>query len=125
MAHIEPNVIQGLLDGVDKLERMITTCGPSASGKFQRTKIDEVRAAVIGGASRFDASRRSQLSEQKQNALQEELVTVRNTLMEITQNVDHKHRRNPLESESASTKSIIWLAIFGFIFAAILLSLIR
>lgn len=47
MAHIEPNVIQGLLDEVDKLERMIATCGPSASGKLQRTKIDEVRAAVI------------------------------------------------------------------------------
>jgi len=40
-------VIQGLLDEVDKLERMIATCGPSASGKLQRTKIDEVRAAVI------------------------------------------------------------------------------
>jgi homogentisate 1,2-dioxygenase len=101
------------------------TCEPSASGTFQRTKIDEVRAAVIGGAAQLDASRWSQLSEQKQQDLQEGLVMVKNTLMEITRNADHKKGRSLLENESASTKSIIWLAIFGFIFAATLLSLIR
>jgi hypothetical protein len=125
VAHIKPNVIQELLDEVEKLERTIMVFTPSAQGKFQHTKIDEVRAAVIGGTSRFDASRRLQLSEQKQKDLQKELVMVRNTLMDITRNVDHKKGRNIMESESASTKSIIWLAIFGFIFAATLLSLIR
>ena len=65
------------------------------------------------------------MSEQKKQELQEEVTTMRDTLMDMTRNVDDKNPRSISEDDSPSTKSITWLAIFGFIFAATLLSLIR
>jgi hypothetical protein len=125
VTHIEPNVIQGLLDEVEKLENSITACTPLARDKFQHVRINEVRAAIVNGTAQFDAAQWSQLSEQKQQELQEELITMRGMLLEITRNGDDKNQPSLRAADSASSKPIIWLAIFGLIFAATLLSLIR
>jgi hypothetical protein len=125
VAHIEPAVIQGLLAEVEKLENTMTTGLPPVGDEFRRAKIDEARTAIINGAAHFDAARWSQLSKQKQQELQEELMTMRDMLMDMTRNVDDKNRRSFSEGDTASSKTILWLAIFGLIFVATLLSLIR
>lgn len=122
MARIKPDVIQRLLVEVEKLE---TTCTLSARDRHRRAKIDETRASVVNEAAQFDTARWSQLSEQKQQELQEELMTIRDTLMEVSRNGNDKTPPRFSAGDSASPKSIIWLAIFGLIFAATLLSLIR
>ena len=49
---------------------------------------------------------------------------VRDTLLDVARR-EGRDEPSGISDGSASTKSIIWLAIFGFIFAATLLSLIR
>jgi hypothetical protein len=122
VARIEPDVLQKLLVEVEKLE---TTCALSARDRLQRAKIDEAKASVINGAARFDGARWAQLGEQEQQELQEKLMTMRDTLMEVSRNGNDKIPPSFSAGDSASPKSIIWLTIFGLIFAATLLSLIR
>jgi hypothetical protein len=122
VARIDPDVIQRLLVEVEKLE---TTCALSARDRLQRAKIDEARASVINGPARFDAARWAQLSERKQRELQEELMTMRDTLTEVSRNRNDRIPPSFSAKDSASPKSILWLTIFGLIFAATLLSLIR
>lgn len=125
MANINPNIIQSLLDEVDKLETRINAFTESRRSELRQTRINEVRAAITGGATKVDTTRWSQLSEQKQNELQEELVMVQDALLKVAQTESRKEPSALLDNESASIKSIIWLAIFGFIVAATLLSLVR
>lgn len=125
VANINPNIIQSLLDEVDKLETRINAFTESRRSELRQTRINEVRAAITGGATKVDTTRWSQLSEQKQNELQEELVMVQDALLKVAQTESRKEPSALLDNESASIKSIIWLAIFGFIVAATLLSLVR
>jgi hypothetical protein len=124
VANVDPSVIRTLLDDIERLRKTIIGFTGSRSSRLKDSKLDKVRAAVLDGAAQFDSIQWCRLSEQRQKDLQEQLIMVRDTLLEMAR------REGPDEPSGipdglASTKSIIWLAIFGFVFVATLLSLIR
>jgi len=121
VANVDPSVIRTLLDGIERLKKTITGFTGSRPSRLEDSKLDKVRAAVLCGAVQFDSVQWCRLSEQRQKDLQEELIMVRDTLLDVA----GREEPSGLPDGSASAKSIIWLAIFGFIFAATLLSLIR
>jgi hypothetical protein len=128
VANVDPSVIRTLLDDIERLRKTISGFTGSRSSRLE-DKLDKVRAAVLGGAAQFDSVQWCRLSEQRQKELQEQLIMVRDTLLRDTL-LDVARREGRDEPSGipdglASTKSIIWLAIFGFVFAATLLSLIR
>lgn len=125
VANIKPSVIQKLLDEVERLEGMAGGLIHRRSDKFPEIRLNEVRAAVFGGAAKFDPARWMQLNEQKQHELKEQLTMMRDTLLTVARQDEQKTPGYFTDNEAASTRAIIWLAIFGFIFAATLLSLIR
>ena len=129
VANVDPRVIQTLLDDIERLRKTIIDFTGSRSSRLEDSKLDKVRAAVLGGAAQFDSVQWCRLSEQRQKELQEQLIMVRDTLLRDTLlDVARREGRDEpsgISDGSASTKSIIWLAIFGFVFAATLLSLIR
>jgi len=123
VANVDPSVIRTLLDDIERLKTIIDFTG-SRSSRLEDSKLDKVRAAVLGGAAQFDSAQWYRLSEQRQKDLQEQLIMVRDTLLDVARR-EGRDEPSGISDGSASTKSIIWLAIFGFIFAATLLSLIR
>ena len=127
VANVDPSVIRTLLDDIERLRK--TIIGFSRSSRLEDSKLDKVRAAVLGGAAQFDNVQWCRLSEERQKELQEQLIMVRDTLLrDILLDVARREGRDEpsgIPDGLASTKSIIWLAIFGFVFAATLLSLIR
>jgi hypothetical protein len=125
VANIKPSVMQNLLDEVEKLEKMTSVITQPRRDQLPNTKINEVRAAVFGGTAKVDPARWLQLNEQKQHELKEQLTMMRDTLLTVARQDEQKTPGYFTDNETASTSAIIWLAIFGFIFAATLLSLIR
>lgn len=123
VANVDPSVIRTLLDDIERLKTIIDFTG-SRSSRLDDSKLDKVRAAVLGGAAQFDSAQWYRLSEQRQKDLQEQLIMVRDTLLDVARR-EGRDEPSGISDGSASTKSIIWLAIFGFVFAATLLSLIR
>lgn len=124
MANVDPSVIRTLLDDIERLRKTIIGFTVSRSSRLEDSKLDKVRAAVLGGAAQFDSVQWCRLSEQRQKDLQEQLIMVRDTLLDVARR-EGRDAPSGIPDGSASTKSIIWLAIFGFVFAATLLSLIR
>lgn len=117
-------VIQRLLDEVERLECELRGSGNMETVKINENSIHEARSAIIGGPV-FDPGRWSQLSADKQKALLDRLTMVRDGLLAKNSVEDAKHSNYLLQREGESKQSVIWLAIFGFIFAATLLSLIH
>lgn len=124
VANVDPSVIQTLLDDIERLRKTIIDFMGSRSSRLEDSKLDKVRAAVLGGAAQFDSVQWCRLSEQRQKDLQEQLIMVRDTLLDMARR-EGRDEPSGIPDGLASTKSIIWLAIFGFVFAATLLSLIR
>jgi hypothetical protein len=124
VANVDPSVIRTLLDDIERLRKTIIGFTGSRSSRLEDSKLDKVRGAVLGGAAQFDSAQWYRLSEQRQKDLQEQLIMVRDTLLDVARR-EGRDEPSGISDGSASTKSIIWLAIFGFIFAATLLSLIR
>lgn len=124
VANVDPSVIRTLLDDIERLRKTIIGFTVSRSSRLEDSKLDKVRAAVLGGAAQFDSVQWCRLSEQRQKDLQEQLIMVRDTLLDVARR-EGRDAPSGIPDGSASTKSIIWLAIFGFVFAATLLSLIR
>jgi hypothetical protein len=124
VANVDPSVIQTLLDDIERLRKTIIDFMGSRSSRLEDSKLDKVRAAVLGGAAQFDSVQWCRLSEQRQKELQEQLIMVRDTLLDVARR-ERRDEPSGIPDGLASTKSIIWLAIFGFVFAATLLSLIR
>lgn len=124
VANVDPSVIQTLLDDIERLRKTIIDFMGSRSSRLEDSKLDKVRAAVLGGAAQFDSVQWCRLSEQRQKDLQEQLIMVRDTLLDVARR-EGRDEPSGIPDGLASTKSIIWLAIFGFVFAATLLSLIR
>ena len=124
VANVDPSVIQTLLDDIELLRKTIIDFMGSRSSGLEDSKLDKVRAAVLGGAAQFDSVQWCRLSEQRQKDLREQLIMVRDTLLDAVRR-EGRDEPSGIADGSASTKSIIWLAIFGFVFAATLLSLIR
>jgi len=107
------------------LEKTTNALTRTQASKVANAEIDAVRTMVSGGAAEFDAARWARLNEQKQCELKEQLTMVRNNLLDIARPEGQRELSDLTNGEPASTAAIIWLAIFGFIFAATLLSLIR
>ena len=124
VANVDPSVIRTLLDDIERLRKTIIGFTGSRSSRLEHSKLDKVRAAVLGDAAQFDSVQWCLLSEQRQKDLQEQLIMVRDTLLDMARR-EGRDEPSGIPDGSASTKSIIWLAIFGFVFAATLLSLIR
>ena len=124
VANVDPSVIRTLLDDIERLRKTIIGFMGSRSSRLEDSKLDKVRAAVLGGAAQFDSVQWCRLSEQRQKDLREQLIMVRDTLLDAVRR-EGRDEPSGIPDGLASTKSIIWLAIFGFVFAATLLSLIR
>jgi hypothetical protein len=121
VADVDPRVMQELLEQVKKLERRL-----EGSGKMTKAKLNgivDVRTAVGGRAVDFDASRWKQLSAATQKDLVKRLKSIRDELLEAS--VIHRRESNDFMYESGSRELVIWLIVFGVIFAATLLSLVR
>ncbi len=124
VSNIEPKVILQLLEEVETFMRINGVQGMTKR-KLLELKINNVRAAVTGGTAEFEATRWSRLSGGRQNEIFTQLTAVRDELIN-SKNVKSSHPADdPAFRENVSNKSVIWLAILGFIFAATLLSLIR
>lgn len=94
------------------------------TARINEKAINEIRAAIMGGPI-FDASRWSQLTEDKQKDLLDRLTMIRDAYV-AKNNVEIVRQSNYLlQGEGRTTQSIIWVAVFGSIFAATLFSLIR
>jgi hypothetical protein len=121
VADVDPRVMQELLEQVEKLERKL-----EGSGKMTKAKLNgigDVRTAVGGRAVDFDDSRWKELGAATQKDLAKRLKSIRDELLEAS--VIHRRESNDFMYESGSRELIIWLIVFGVIFAATLLSLIR
>ena len=95
------------------------------AAKIHEKRIREIQTAVMDG-SVFDPSILSNLSVDKQKELLDRLTRLHNERFAQNSVGDEKFLNYSLEGGGGESKqSIIWLAIFGFIFAATLLSLIR
>jgi hypothetical protein len=124
VANIEPKVILQLLDEVETFMR-INGVQDMTKRKLLELRINGLSAAVSGETAEFDATRWSRLSGGRQNEILTRLTAVRDELIN-SKNVQSSRPDNDATfSDGVSNKSVIWLAIFGVIFAATLLSLIR
>jgi hypothetical protein len=117
-------VIQRLLDDIKRLECKSEGIADMETAKFNEERLNEIRAAIMLGPV-FDPSHWSQLSVDQQRDILDRLTTIRDGLLAKNGVAHAKHSNCLLQREGESKQSIIWLAIFGFIFAATLLSLIR
>src|SRR4030095_12888814 len=124
VANVSSSVTRTLLDDIERLRKTIIGFTGSRSRRLEDSKLDKVRAAVLGDAAQFDSVQWCRLSEQRQKDLQEQLIMVRDTLLDVARR-EVREAPSGISDGSPSPKSIIWLAIFGFVFAATLLSLIR
>ena len=118
--NVDPSAIQTLLDDIERLKAMIGAfTGAKPSGPF-----DQARAAVLACSEKFDNEHWSRLSGQHQRELQEQLIMAREALLDLARRAASDKTGGVAET-TLSARSVIWLAICGFIFAATLLSLIR
>ena len=123
MSSAEPILIQRLLDEVESLEAELKGSVSMEAAKVHEKRIREIRTAVMDG-SVFDPGNLSNLSVDKQKELLDRLTRLHNERF-AQKSVRNEFLNYSLEGDGESKQSIIWLAIFGFIFAATLLSLIR
>ena len=63
MANVDPSVIRTLLDDIERLRKTIIGFTGSRSSRLEDSKLDKVRAAVLGGAAQFDSVQWCRLSE--------------------------------------------------------------
>jgi hypothetical protein len=124
VAKVDPDVILQLLKEVEHLEKM-NGVGDMTKGKLLELTISDLRTAVSGGTAEFDAARWSCLSPERQDELSKRLTGARDALLNGADTRASRPVNDTLPGDGVSNRSIIWLAIFGFIFAATLLSLIR
>lgn len=122
--NIDPGSIQTLLDDIDRLKAMITAFTGSGPSGLDDGQFDQARTAVLAGSEKFDSDRWSRLSGLRQRELQEQLILAREALLDLARRARSDGTSGVAET-TLSARSVIWLAIFGFIFAATLLSLIR
>jgi len=116
VANVEPKIISQLLGEVDNSEN-IDGVSDMTKGKLLELRINAMRAAMNSRTARFDAVRQKEKFT-RLTAVHEELID--NDPLQTPRPVADTDPR-----DSVSNKSIIWLTVFGFIFAAILLALIR
>jgi hypothetical protein len=83
VANVDPSVIQTLLDDIERLKKTIIGFTGSRSSRLEDNKLDKVCAAVLGGAAQFDSVQWCRLSEKRQKDLQEQLIMVRDTLLDM------------------------------------------
>lgn len=122
VADVDPRVMQALLEQVEKLERRLEGSGKMITAKLNG--IGDVRTAIGGGAMDFDARRWTELSTATQKDLLKRLTSIRDELLEASV-IQRRESNDFMHYESGSRQPVIWLIVFGFIFAATLLSLVR
>lgn len=125
MENIGPRPIQQLLDEINKLQRNSEKDADMSTDRLKQTKIKNIRAIVKGRAGNVDANRRSQLSVEKQREYVDRPKAIRNELLDLAKTSNSRQLKDFLEDAGESNQSMIWLVIFGVIFVATLLSLIR
>lgn len=124
MANVEPKVILQSLGKVDNSEN-IDGISDMTKGKWLELRINPMRVAVKSRTAGFDAGRHSRLSAGRQKEKFSRLTAVRDELIYGVPLQTPRPVADTEPGDSVSNKSIIWLTVFGFIFAAILLALIR
>jgi hypothetical protein len=126
VANIEPRVVQRLFDDMDKLVRKLEENRDMSIDKTNQAKVRNIRSTVTDNAGNFDANRWLQLNVETQREYLESIESIRSSLRDVDQ---PDNRRRPFndtaKGDDGSKQSMIWLVIFGFIFIATLLSLIR
>lgn len=123
MANIEPHVIRQLLLAVEKLERELKGVNRMKRDKSDRRAIKEI-GSELDGAAALDEFRWRQLDAEKQKRLLRQLTVIHRDLLEV-RGARAGQSSYLMHDNGVSRASIIWLTVFGFIFAATLLSLIR
>lgn len=123
--NIGRRVIQQLLDEINQRERNSEKNADLSTDKMKQAKIENIRAIVRNGAGKVDANRRSQLSVEKQRESVDRPKAIRNELLDLAKTSNSRQLKDFLEDAGESNQSMIWLVIFGVIFVATLLSLIR
>lgn len=124
MANIEPHVIRQLLLAVEKLERELKGVNRMKRDKSDRRAIKEI-GSELDGAAALDEFRWRQLDAEKQKRLLRQLTVIHRDLLEVRGARAGQQSSYLMHDNGVSRASIIWLTVFGFIFAATLLSLIR
>jgi hypothetical protein len=122
-AQLEVEIVLNLLAEVEQLQGKLE--GGGDMNRVHEKRLGEARSAVMARSIMCDKNRWSQLSVDEQNDLFERLVTVRDGLLAKYRAEHARHSNDRLETEGGSKYAIIWFAIFGFVFAATLLLLIR
>jgi len=122
--NIDPGSIQTLLDDLERLKAMTGAFTGDRSSGLDGGEFDQARAAVLAESENFDSERWSRLSGRRQRELQQQLIMARGALLDLAHRARFDGTTGVTET-TPSARSVIWLAIFGFIFAATLLSLIR
>jgi hypothetical protein len=125
VTNVEPKFIVSLLEEVERLESELTKgIGDMEMIKHHKERIDEERATIVRRLA-IDAGGWSQLHADQQKHLLDRLMAIRDELL-ARKGVGQARPLSYIpESEDEPKHLILWLTIFGFIFAATLLSLIR
>jgi hypothetical protein len=125
VTNAEPKFIVSLFEEVESLEAELTRgTNDMEMARHHKERIDEARAALMRGLV-FDTVSWSQLSAGQQKHLLDRLTVVRDELLAKKHVGQATQSSYPLESEDSPKHLILWVTIFGFIFVATLLSLIR
>jgi hypothetical protein len=122
--NIRRRVIQQLLDEINQHERNSEKNADLSTDKMKQPKIENI-AIVRNGAGKVDANRRSQLIIEKQRESVDRPKAIRNELLDLAKTNNSRQLKDFLEDAGESNQSMIWLVIFGVVFIATLLSLIR
>lgn len=124
MANIDPKAIQNILDDIERLKAMITEFNGPQANELDHSQLDQLRAAALNGSEKFNSAQWYRFSEQRQRELEEQLLMARGALQDLARRAGRTEIWD-LPDGSLSVRSMIWLAICAFIFAATLFSLIR
>jgi hypothetical protein len=118
-------VIQQLLDEINELERNLGKNADMPTDKWNKTRIETIRTTLIRDAGKVEANRWLQLRHEKQQEYIDSLEAIRIKLLDASRTSNARQSKDLLEDAGEFNQSMIWLVIFGVIFVATLLSLIR
>lgn len=122
MASVELRVMEQLLAEIDRLEKMLS--GLEGVSRATHSDVQQLLAKA-GMATGFDAGQWSRLSADEQNGLLKRLTKVRDDLLGARAAQPVVAPIPKLDADSLSRQTVIWLAVFAFVFIATLLSLLR
>jgi hypothetical protein len=123
MANIDEKVIQELLNQINELRTTIDKAGAKGRTKLHgiKAKVDEAVKKVTLVSGKVDANNWSQLTEDQQNAIHQDLVKARDSLHNIAKTNGPSNPKHIMYEEYASNASICAWAFLSFLLTLFLL----